>query len=87
MLYTVELKPSATRELKKLSRNVQARLVKKMESLASNPRPSRAKRLEGPEGFYCVRVGDYRIVYDIQDDRLVVLVIRIGHRRESYRGL
>ncbi|MCD4726205.1 MAG: type II toxin-antitoxin system RelE/ParE family toxin, partial [Pirellulales bacterium] len=54
-------------------------------ALAKNPRPAGAKMLAGPNRFLRVRVGDYRIIYRVEDDRLVVLVVRVGHRREVYR--
>ena len=56
-------------------------------ALAENPRPPGVEKLVGPESFYRVRVGDYRIIYQIEDDRFIVLVIRIRHRREVYRSL
>ncbi|MGC4933038.1 type II toxin-antitoxin system RelE family toxin [Gordonia sp. DT30] len=56
-----------------------------IDSLASDPRPSGCIQLKGGGGEFRIRVGDYRIIYDIQDDELVVLVLRLGHRREVYR--
>ena len=53
--------------------------------MADNPRPQGSKKLGGEDGLYRIRVGDYRIVYAIRDDILVVLVVRIGHRSEVYR--
>jgi mRNA interferase RelE/StbE len=85
--YTVELKPSAERAFGKLDRQVQGRLRAVIDALAEDPHPPASKKLQGLEGLYRVRVGDYRIVYQVEDDVLVVLVIRIGHRREVYRGL
>jgi mRNA interferase RelE/StbE len=48
-------------------------------------RPAGSKKLAGPEAFWCIRVGEYRIIYSIEDAQLVVLVIKLGHRREVYR--
>jgi mRNA interferase RelE/StbE len=56
-----------------------------MEGLADDPRPHGAKKLVGADRTYRIRVGDYRIVYEIGDEVLVVLVIRVAHRREAYR--
>ena len=56
-------------------------------SLAENPRPEGMEKLTGRENRYRLRVGDYRIVYSIADEALIVMVIRIGHRREVYRGM
>ena len=55
--------------------------------LADNPRPRGVEKLEGRENRYRIRVGDYRVIYEIHDEVLLVLVVRIGHRREVYRGL
>lgn len=85
MAYTVHLKPAASRQLKKLSRDIQERIAKKIDGLAINPRPRGGEILEGGERFHRVRVGDYRIIYQVQEENVVVLVVIIGHRREVYR--
>ncbi len=87
MCYTVELKPSAERALGKLDLRVQRRLAVVIDALAEDPHPPASTKLRGQQNLYRVRVGDYRIVYQVEDDVLVVLVIRIGQRREVYRGL
>lgn len=87
MAYEVRLKPSAATKLRKLPREAQQRVAKRLDGLGADPRPPGCERLAGLGSLYRVRVGDYRIVYEIQDDVLVVLVITIGHRREVYRGL
>jgi mRNA interferase RelE/StbE len=84
MRYSVRLKPSADRALSKLARDVQARILGKLEQLAENPLPAGVEKMQEEPG-YRVRVGDYRIVYDVLHNELTVLVIRIGHRREIYR--
>ena len=83
--YRVEIAPSAQRELSKLPRNVQKRIDERIRALAENPRPAGSRKLEGEDSFHRIRVGDYRIVYQVKDKVLLVLVIRIGHRREVYR--
>jgi mRNA interferase RelE/StbE len=83
--YEIVLTRAARRDLTSLPKDVLPRADARILALASNPRPRGAKKLEGPEGYYGLRVGDYRIIYDIQDDQLVVHVMRIRHRRESYR--
>ncbi|MEK7411986.1 MAG: type II toxin-antitoxin system RelE/ParE family toxin [Planctomycetota bacterium] len=60
-------------------------LVAAIDALAHNPRPPGAKKLVGGAGEWCIRVGDYRIVYEVHGGRLVVLVVRVAHRREVYR--
>ena len=85
MTYQVLFQPSALRELRKLPRKVQVRIVTRSEALAKEPRPPGVKKLEGMKGLYRLRVGKRRMIYQIQDERLVVLVVRIGHRRDVYR--
>jgi mRNA interferase RelE/StbE len=84
MPYRVELKPRADKQLRALPRSVQLRVVRALDDLADEPRPQGVKKLAGKDDLYRIRVGDYRIIYQIQDERLVVLVVRIGHRREIY---
>lgn len=62
-----------------------ARIAATIDALAGDPRPSGCRKLAGTDRLYRVRVGDYRVVYEIHDDRLLVLVIKLGHRREVYR--
>jgi mRNA interferase RelE/StbE len=82
--YVVETKPSARRELENLSGSLIARLVPKIEGLAANPRPSGCRKLRGYKDLWRIRVGDYRVVYIIDDDRKTVSVTRIAHRRDVY---
>ena len=84
-MYTVRITPHAQKQLDRLPDNLRTRITQRLLALASTPRPRGVKKLEGREGYYCVRVGAYRVIYDIQDDQLVVLVIRVRHRREAYR--
>ena len=85
MSYQIELSKRAERQLKKLDPGTQSLLGAAIDALAMDPRPSGVKKLKGEENVYRVRVRDYRIVYEIQDDELIVLVIKIGHRRDIYR--
>jgi mRNA interferase RelE/StbE len=86
MTYAVELAPAARRQLKKFDRPTQERLYRGMKRLETNPRPKTAVQLQGTgDTFYRVREGDYRIIYTIEDDRLVVLVVRVAHRSIAYR--
>lgn len=71
------------RDLRKLERDVQRLIVEAVERLAVNPRPPGSKRLVGRDGWR-VRVRDYRVLYDIYDDRLVICVVHVGHRRDVY---
>ena len=85
-MYRVLLRPPAQKFLRKLrDKSLTARLIAAMRGLASQPRPPGCEKLVGPENFYRIRVGDYRIVYQVRDEVLLVLVLKIGHRREVYR--
>ena len=64
---------------------IRARVVRKMEALGLDPRPRGCKKLHGDDDLYRVRAGDFRIVYAVRDDVLVVLVVKIGNRRDVYR--
>ena len=84
--YKLVIKRSAAKELEAVgSRRERRRIVVKIRSLAVDPRPPGCQKLSGSEK-YRVRQGSYRIVYAIEDDRLVVTVVRVAHRREVYRG-
>ena len=83
--YRIELKPAAVRELAALDRRDRGRVGKRIESLAANPRGRGTEKLKGADDLWRVRAGDYRIVYAIQDTVLLVLVVRVGHRRDVYR--
>jgi mRNA interferase RelE/StbE len=84
VVHTVELRPSARRELLKFARHDQLRLIRAMDALAANPCPKGVKKLTGLDDLYRIRVGDYRIVYQVHDDRLIVLVVRTAF---ASRGL
>ena len=85
MTYSIELSTPAAKALGKLDKSNRLRIVGAIELLGVDPRPPGAKALRGGEhGRWRVRVGDYRVVYTIEDDRLVVLVLRVAHRREVY---
>lgn len=85
MTYRVDVAPAAVGQLRKLDGPALRRIQAAIELLAEQPRPSGAKKLVGGSGEWRVRTGDYRIVYEINDDVLRVLVIAVGHRREIYQ--
>ena len=85
MTYGVEISTSAERSIAKIEKKTRLRVIGAIELLALDPRPPGVKMLRGGEqGRWRARVGDYRIVYTIEDDRLIVLVLRVAHRREVY---
>ena len=85
MAYRVDVSPAALRDLKRISRESHSRIRPVIDRLADNPRPSGVEKLTAQPNRYRVRAGDYRIVYEIRDSVLVVLVVRVAHRREVYR--
>jgi mRNA interferase RelE/StbE len=90
MLYAVEYTPAALRDLERLDPFICKKLVADIDKLAGNPRPQGFKQLDTKEKFFRVQIGprkDYRVIYQIRDAALVVLVARVGDRKEVYRKL
>ncbi len=85
MTYRVQVAPAAVRQLRKLDGTALRRVQAAIELLAEEPRPGGAKKLVGGDGEWRVRTGDYRIVYEINDGVLLVLVVAEGHRREIHQ--
>ncbi len=87
MKYRIEVKRSAARALKKIPKPDRRRIGEKIDSLAEElPNPETTK-MKGENPFHRVRVGDYRIIYEIQDEVLVILIVKVGHRKDIYRKL
>lgn len=82
--YRIEFRPAALREMRKVDDAMQPRIQGAIALLAHDPRPPASRQLRGREG-YRLRVGDYRIIYTINDGVLLIVVVTIGHRREVYR--
>jgi mRNA interferase RelE/StbE len=82
--YKIFIKPSAAKELESVPTKDRRRLATKIKSLGSNPRPPGCEKLSGLER-YRIRQGNYRVLYEIQDDVLIVLVVKVGHRKDVYR--
>jgi mRNA interferase RelE/StbE len=85
MSYEIQILPKATRQLKGLSIEVRQEVSRTIQLLANEPRPIGVKKLSGEKDIYRVRMGNYRVLYQIIDKVLVVVVVSIGHRREVYR--
>jgi mRNA interferase RelE/StbE len=85
MAYSVLLAPPAERQFKALAEPIQKRITRRLRTLKENPRPQGVKKLAGEEDLYRIREGDYRIIYAIRDKELIVLVVKIGDRKEVYR--
>lgn len=86
-MYVVTLTRRVEREIRKLSPAVQIRILDVLEALALDPRPHGVKKLAGFNDVWHLRAGDYRVIYRVSDEELVVTVVRAGHRREVYRRL
>jgi mRNA interferase RelE/StbE len=87
MKYSVEFRPGVLKSIKHFPKRELLRIKKRLEDLSNNlPDPATTK-MKGDNDFHKVRIGDYRIVYEIQGDRLVVLVVKIGHRKDVYKNL
>ncbi|VVS91081.1 type II toxin-antitoxin system RelE family toxin [Desulfoluna spongiiphila] len=87
MEYSIEFRPSVLKSLKRFPKRDLVRIKKKIEELGQNlPEPNTTK-MKGNNEFHRVRTGDYRIIYEIHGDRLVVLIVKVGHRKDIYQNL
>ena len=82
--YRLLIKPSAVKELEALPVKDRRRLVMRLQKLTANPRPPGSEKLSGHE-LYRIRQGNYRVLYSVHDQELIILVIKVGHRRDVYR--
>jgi mRNA interferase RelE/StbE len=87
MAYSIEFRPTARKMIAKLPRSVAKRIEPAIQALADNPRPAGSVKLHGYDHMWRIRVGNYRVVYEIQDDNQIIVILVVAHRRESYRGL
>ena len=90
MSYRIEFRPAAVRNLASLDPFIRRKVVADIEKLAGNPRPHGVEKLEAKEKLYRVHVGpgkDYRVIYQIQDETLLVVVVKVGDRKDVYRSL
>ena len=84
MSYRVEFTTAAARQVRKLTRPARDRVLEAISGLREDPRPPAAKKLVGEQTAWRIRIGDYRVIYDVFDGELVVTVVRAGHRRDVY---
>lgn len=87
MGFQIEITKSAKKQLERLPKRDQRRIRKKIDALPDNPKPQGAKKLKGVGELHRIRSGDYRIIYQILKNRLIILVLRIGNRKEVYERL
>jgi len=86
-MYKIELKREPEKFIRKQSRKIRIQLISALRKLQKDPRPRQAKKLSGLDELYRIRVGDYRIVYTIRNKILIILVLRIAHRKDVYKKL
>ncbi len=84
MIYAVFIRKSAQKSIARLASSLQDRIFHAIRKLAGDPRPLGVKKLAGREAWR-IRIGDYRVIYEICDDRRIIIVVVVGHRREVYR--
>lgn len=82
--YRIEFAKSVRKDFKRIPKNDADRILKKIESLAENPRTPESKKLTN-DNSHRIRIGNYRVIYDIEDEVLIVLILRIGNRKDVYR--
>ena len=82
--YKIEIKKSAIKVLRRLPRDDQIRIARSIQSLSDRPRPHNCTKL-ADSPYYRIRCGSYRIIYEIRDDRLIIVILKIGHRRDVYK--
>jgi len=89
MAYAVSITSSAAKDIRRLDRKTQSQVAEAIDALASDPRPSGVRKIAGTARneppLYRIRVGDYRVIYQVADRTLTILVVRVRHRRDAYR--
>ena len=87
MKYSVEFRLAALKSIKRLPKKELLRIKKKIDEIAANLPEANSTKMKGANSFHKIRSGDCRIIYEIHDDRLVILVVKIGHRKDIYKKL
>ena len=83
--YRIEWRPSIKKDLKRVSKSEVPRIIKAVEALSDTPRPSGSTKLSGSESTYRIRIGSYRVIYEIYDDTILIEVVKVGHRKDVYK--
>ena len=84
--YELRITPTARKEIDRLPTQARERVEVAIVSLADNPRPFGSKKMRGLQDTYRIRVGNYRVIYEVQDDALLIIVVAVGDRKDIYRG-
>jgi len=87
MQYFVEFRPSVLKSLKRFPKRELVQIKKKIDDLCTNLPDQNTTKMKGDNSFHKIRSGNYRIIYEIHDDKLVILVVKIGHRKDVYKNL
>ncbi|MEB3309482.1 MAG: type II toxin-antitoxin system RelE/ParE family toxin [Snowella sp.] len=86
MSYVINFKPAALRQIRKLPKQLQSTIITAIEELSDNARPEGCKKLKNSDSLYRIRVAkSYRVIYEIQDKQLMILIVKIGHRSDIYK--
>jgi len=85
--YSISWKKSAKKELKKLDKKEISKILNEIAKLSKNPYPTNHKKLLGTDYIFRIRIGNYRVIYSVEDNKLVIEVIRVRHRKEVYKNL
>ena len=83
--YSIEITATAEKQLKKIPRNDQVRVVRAMMGLADEPHPRGCRKLSGYEDVYRIRAGTYRIIYRVERRKVIIVILKIGHRKDVYK--
>ena len=83
--YKIEISSTAERQLGKINREDQIRILRSISLLAHNPRPAGCRKMKGYDDLYRIRIGNYRVIYEIDGKRIVVIILKMGHRWDVYR--
>ena len=83
--YRIEVSATAERQLKKIRREDKVRILRAISLLANEPRPDGCKKMSGYDDIYRIRIGNYRVIYEIDGKRIIIVILKIGRRREVYR--
>ena len=83
--YEIEVSRTAEKQIGRLERADQRRIVRAIVALAREPRPRGSRKLQGYDDVFRIRVGTYRVIYSVEDRRLIIVILKVGHRRGVYR--
>lgn len=83
-MYTINYKNSANKQLESLPTKIALAILEKIDQLETNPYPNGYKKIKGFTDYYRIRVGSYRVIYEVQNHELIIMVIKIGHRKDVY---